>query len=80
MKTMCPPGYHHNGFVATHTKTYAHLAYVRFEHSVCRGSLMTTYIYIYIYIHIFFCLFVFFFVGGGDVYGCVCCMYVLVVL
>ena len=19
MKTMCPPGYHHNGFVATHT-------------------------------------------------------------
>ena len=41
MKTMCPPGYHHNGFVAS----------VRFEHSVCRGSLMTTYIYnIYIYI------------------------------
>ena len=29
---------------------YAHLASVRFEHSVCRGSLMTTYIYIYIYI------------------------------
>ena len=28
---------------------YAHLASVRFEHSVCRGSLMTTYIYIYIY-------------------------------
>ena len=24
---------------------YAHLASVRFEHSVCRGSLMTTYIY-----------------------------------
>ena len=43
MKTMCPPGYHHNGFVATH----AHLASVRFEHSVRRGSLMTTYIYIY---------------------------------
>ena len=30
MKTMCPP-------------VYAHLASVRFEHSVCRGSLMTTY-------------------------------------
>ena len=29
---------------------YAHLASVRFEHSVCRGSLMTTYINIYIYI------------------------------
>ena len=23
---------------------YAHLAYVRFEHSLCRGSLMTSYI------------------------------------
>ena len=64
MKTMCPPGYHHNGFVATHAlrhmmygstllvpmnqrvlnkqSNYAHLASVRFEHSVCRGSLMTT--------------------------------------
>ena len=94
MKTMCPPGYHHNGFVATHAlghmtygytllpamfhwyqqcvtvrhvpkcmschkaivvitgrahcfhdyiyTYYAHLASVRFEHSVCRGSLMTT--------------------------------------
>ena len=87
MKTMCPPGYHHNGFVATHVLwnmmygytllvpinqrvlnnpstwvatqshcetlevtsfswlhiCYAHLASVRFEHSVCCGSLMTTY-------------------------------------
>ena len=53
-----PPGYHHNGFVAifmmygyTLLMTmnqiyYAHLASVRFELSVCRGSLMTTYIYI----------------------------------
>ena len=43
MKTMCPPGYHHNGFVATHALGHmmrAHLASVRFEHSVCRGSLM----------------------------------------
>ena len=47
MKTMCPPG-------------YAHLASVTFEHSVCRRSLMTTYIiyniynimqYIYIYVY-----------------------------
>ena len=29
---------------------YAHLASVRFEHSVCHGSLMTIYI-IYIYTH-----------------------------
>ena len=36
---------------------YVHIASVRFEHSVCRGSLMTTYkhinIYTYIYIYIF---------------------------
>ena len=32
---------------------YAHLASVRFEHSVCRGSLMTTNIYIYIYIYMY---------------------------
>ena len=36
---------------------YAHLASVRFQHSVCRGSLMTTYIYIYIYIYI--CIYIY---------------------
>ena len=30
---------------------YAHPASVRFEHSVCRGSLMTTYDHLYIYTH-----------------------------
>ena len=34
MKTMCTPGYHHNGFLATHAL----------------GHMMTTYIYIYVYI------------------------------
>ena len=24
MKTMCPPGYHHNGFVATHACAQVH--------------------------------------------------------
>ena len=27
MKTMCPPGYHHNGFVATHA--LGHMMYVQ---------------------------------------------------
>ena len=60
METMCPPGYHHNGFVETHALghmmygSYVHLASVRFEHSVCHGSLMTTYIYIYIYMYIIY--------------------------
>ena len=38
MKTMYPSGHHHNDFVATHVS-------VRFEHSVCCASLMTSYIY-----------------------------------
>ena len=78
MKTMCPPGYYHNGFVATHALGHMMYCYillvpmnqgvlnklskerkspVRFEHSVCLGSLMTTYILcvcIYIYIYIIF--------------------------
>ena len=44
MKTMCPPGYHHNVFVATHALRHM-------KNSVCRGSLIIT-IYIYIYIYI----------------------------
>ena len=62
---MRPSGYHHNDFVANHALghdkaimlitggdivfTIKHLAYVRFEHSVCRESLMTTYVYICLY-------------------------------
>ena len=46
---ICPPGYHH----------YAHLASVKFEHSVCRGSLMTTYIYTYIYAYIYIYIYIY---------------------
>ena len=40
------------------------LAFVRFEHSVCRGSLMTTCIYVYVYIYItcislFVCIYIY---------------------
>ena len=28
MKTMCPPGYHHNGFVATHALEYMYTIYI----------------------------------------------------
>ena len=38
MKTMCPPGYHHNDFVATHS--LGHMM------SVCRESLMIIDLYI----------------------------------
>ena len=46
-KTMHPPGYHYNSFVATH----AH--YVRFAMVVYKYIYIYTHIYIYIYIHIY---------------------------
>ena len=39
MKTMCPPGYHYNGFVATHALWHMMYGYI--------------YMYMYIYIHIY---------------------------
>ena len=32
----------------------AHLAFVKFEHSVFRESLITTYMFIYVYIYIYY--------------------------
>ena len=32
MKTMCPPGYHHNGFVATHA--LGHMMYGCFHDNI----------------------------------------------
>ena len=29
MKTMCPPGYHHNGFVATHALGHMMYGYLK---------------------------------------------------
>ena len=37
MKTMCPPGYHHNGFVAPHALGHMMYGY-------------TIYLYLYIYV------------------------------
>ena len=33
MKTMCPPGYHHNGFVATHA--LGHMMYIMYNRTSC---------------------------------------------
>ena len=47
-KTMCPPGYHHNDFVATHA--LGHMMYG------CTVVRLYIYIYIYLYIYIYFLL------------------------
>ena len=42
MKTMCPPGYHHNGFVATHALMTTYIYIYMYIYIL--------YIYVYIYI------------------------------
>ena len=49
MKTMCPPGYHHNGFVATHA--LGHMMYGLYIYAV--------YIYVYIYIRFIYKRFIY---------------------
>ena len=46
MKTMCPPGYHHNCFVATHA--LGHMMY-GFIYNIYIAYIYITHIYIYIY-------------------------------
>ena len=48
MKTMCPPGYHHNGFVATHA--LGHMMY---------GSHNRTYTYVYVYVYIYIYIYIY---------------------
>ena len=48
MKTMCPPGYHHNGFVATHAL----------------GHMMYGYIYIYIYVYAYIYMILYCYIYG----------------
>ena len=48
MKTMCPPGHHHNGFVATHALGHMNLG--TWVQPYIMGTLFSwLYIYIYIY-------------------------------
>ena len=61
MKTMCPPGYHHNGFVATHA--LGHMIY---------GCIMRMYnIHIYVYIYIYIYIYI---IQANDsiMCGCIC--------
>ena len=63
MKTMCPPGYHHNGFVATHALGHMTYGCAQVHHvpkcMSCHKAIVVItgrahcfhdYIYIYIYI------------------------------
>ena len=52
MKAMCPPGYHHNGFVTTHALGRAH----------CFHDYIYIHIYIYIYIYIYICIYIYIYI------------------
>ena len=64
MKTMCPPGYHRNGFVATHA-----LRHMMPKCMSCHKAIVVAtggahcfhdciYMYIYIHIYIYMCVYV----------------------
>ena len=58
MKTICPPSYHHNGFVAmalhiAGTNEYIYVYYIYIYIYICMLFIHMIYIYIYIYIHIY---------------------------
>ena len=54
MKTMCPPAYQLNGFVAAHALAHA----LGHKMHGCR-SFMTTYVYIYIYTYIYIYIYIY---------------------
>ena len=49
MKTMCLPGYHHNGFVATHA--LGHMMYGLPKCKLCVSWITYDHLYVYIYIY-----------------------------
>ena len=77
MKTMGPAGYYQNGFVATHALGHIYIMLILLLgdlSTLCRGSLMTTYIYIiyYMYIYIYIYIYIYY------IYICIynICIYV----
>ena len=60
MKTMCPPGYQHNGFVATHAlehiSIYSHKKAINVYMLTCSEAVPQRRIYIYLYIYIYICV------------------------
>ena len=78
MKIMCPPGYHHNGFMATHAKAYCFHDYIHvyvffdFCNIVAKPVCMCICICICMYMYV--CMYV-------CMYACMyVCMYVLTIL
>ena len=53
MKTMCPTGYHHNGFAANHALGHMMYGYIRLCVCVCVCVCVCIYIYIYMYMYIY---------------------------
>ena len=52
MKTICPPNYHHNGFVATHALGHKAIVVIPGRAHYLHDCIYITPIYIYIYIYI----------------------------
>ena len=51
MKTICPPGYHHNGFIYIYICIYIYIS-----------SYISLYIYIYLYLYIYICIYIYIYI------------------
>ena len=80
MKKIGPAGYYQNGFVATHALGHIYIMLILLLgdlSTLCRGSLMTTYIYIiyymyiYIYIYIYY-IYIYVYIIYVYMYICIC--------
>ena len=56
---------------------YAHLASVRFEHSLCRRSLMATYILYHIYIYLYYIYYIKYIILYMIYIICIMCIYII---
>ena len=62
MKKIGPAGYYQNGFVATHALGHIYIMLILLLgdlSTLCRGSLMTTYIYIIYYMYIYIYIYIY---------------------
>ena len=89
---MCPPGYHHNGFVATHTLGHMMYGYNRnrtsrdqvhdLAQSHCgdnrEGHIVFMITYIYIYIYIYICLYIYIYIYFIDLYIYILYIYIYI--
>ena len=66
MKTLCPRGYHHSGFVATHTLEHMMCSYILYSSCFCEIWALYMCVYVYIYMCIYIYIYIYISVCRGS--------------